>query len=250
MWNTDPDFPHRSCKISPYCYQIWRESQQLSERSLGAKYQFLDFPHFYGGGQFLRRRAISTEEADFYGAGQFLRRKADFYGGGLFLRRRAISTEEADFYGGGLFLRSREISAEQGNFYGGSWFLRRRLISTKEADVYGARQFVCSRLTLVWKIRTISQRKQVFIQDAVCFKVCSSGTTGPPYLFLLLYLPLHVQTSTTKWENNKTRVKDVGYSEEVTLGQNSQVATSNMDSGKGYLVTTEAGLITKICRCV
>ena len=106
--------------------------------------------------------------------------QGNFYGGRQFLRSRAISTEEADFYGGGLFLRSREISAEQGNFYGGSWFLRRRLISTKEAAFYRARQFVCSRLTLVWKIRTISQRKQVFIQDAVCFKVCSSGTTGPP----------------------------------------------------------------------
>ena len=64
-----------------------KSSQQLSERSLGAKYQFLDFPHFYGGGQFLRRRAISTEEADFYGEG-------------LFLRSRAISTEEGNFYGG------------------------------------------------------------------------------------------------------------------------------------------------------
>ena len=109
-------FPTGAVKFR-HCYQIWRESQQLSERSLGAKYQFLDFPHFYGGGQFVRRKLISTEEAYFYGAGQFL-------------RRRAISTEEADFYGGALFLR-------------------RRIISTKEADFYGARQFLCNRLTLV-----------------------------------------------------------------------------------------------------
>ena len=100
-----------------HCYQIWRESQQLSERSLGAKYQFLDFPHFYGGGQFLRRKLISTEEAYFYGVVQFL-------------RSRAISTEEADFYGGGLFL------PEQSNFYGGGQFLRRKLISTEEAYFY------------------------------------------------------------------------------------------------------------------
>ena len=31
-------------------------------------------------------------------------------------------------------------------------------------------------------IRTISQREQVFIQEGVCFTVCSSGTSGPPYM--------------------------------------------------------------------
>ena len=31
------------------------------------------------------------------------------------------------------------------------------------------------------KIRTISQRKQVFIQEGVCFTVCHSGTSGPSY---------------------------------------------------------------------
>ena len=36
-------------------YQVW----QLSQRSLGARYQFLDFSSF------LRRRLVSTEEADF-----------------------------------------------------------------------------------------------------------------------------------------------------------------------------------------
>ena len=79
-------FPTGAAKFR-HCYQIWRESQQLWERSLGARYQFLDFPHFYGGEQFLQRRAISTEEANFYGAGQFL-------------RSRVISTEEGNFYGG------------------------------------------------------------------------------------------------------------------------------------------------------
>ena len=37
--------------------------KQLSERSLGAKYQFFDFSSF------LQRRLISTEEDDFYEGG-------------------------------------------------------------------------------------------------------------------------------------------------------------------------------------
>ena len=41
-------------------------------------------------------------------------------------------------------------------------------------------QVMGSWLTLVWKIRTILQRKQVFIQENVCLTVCSSGTSGPP----------------------------------------------------------------------
>ena len=122
-------FPTGAAKFR-HCYQIWRESQQLSERSLGAKYQFLDFPHFYGGGQFLRSRAISTEEADFYGGGLF-----NFYGVGQFLRRKLISTEEAYFYGARQFLQSRAISTEEADFYGGGLFLRSRAISisTEEA---------------------------------------------------------------------------------------------------------------------
>ena len=66
----------------------------ISERRLGARYQFLivlnstEEAYSYGGGLILRRRLISTEEGN-------------FYGGGLFLRRRLISTEEANFYGGG-----------------------------------------------------------------------------------------------------------------------------------------------------
>ena len=45
---------------------------------------------------FLRRRLISTEEAD-------------SYGGGSFLRRKLISTQEADFHWGGQFLSNRLI---------------------------------------------------------------------------------------------------------------------------------------------
>ena len=41
-------------------------------------------------------------------------------------------------------------------------------------------QVMGSWLTLVWKIRTILQWKQVFIQESVCLTVCSSGTSGPP----------------------------------------------------------------------
>ena len=91
----------------------------------------------------------------------------DFYEEGCFLRRKLISTEEAYFYG-------------DADLYGESPFLRRRLISTERAHFFRGGQFPCKRLTLAWKIRTISQRKQVFIQEGVCFTVCSSDTCGPP----------------------------------------------------------------------
>ena len=116
---------------------------------------------------FLRRKLISTEEALFYG--------------GSFLRRKLISTEEAHFYGGSCFLRRKLISTEEAHFYGGGSFLRRKLISTEEADFHWGGQFLSSRLIFVWKTRTIAQRKQGFNPERVCFTVCSSGTSGPPY---------------------------------------------------------------------
>ena len=48
-------------------------------------------------------------------------------------------------------------------------FLRRRLISKKKPHFYRGGQFLCNRLTLAWKIRTISQSRQVFIQKDICF---------------------------------------------------------------------------------
>ena len=131
--------------------------------------------------RFLRRKLISTEEAHFYGGSCFLWRKADFYEGSWFLRRRLISTEEAHFYGGSWFLRRRLISTEEADFYWGGSFLRRKLISTQEADFHWGGQFLSNRLIFVWKTRTIAQRKQGFNPERVCFTVCSSGTSGPPY---------------------------------------------------------------------
>ena len=125
----------------------------LQERSLGCGYQYFDF----------------------YGRGI-----ADFYGGGIFLRRKLISTEEAYFYGGGIFLRRKLISTEEADFYGGGIFLRRRHISTEEADFCRGGQFLSNRLIFAWKTRTIAQRKPGFSQERVCFTVCSSGTSGPP----------------------------------------------------------------------
>ena len=93
-----------------------------------------------------------------------------------------ISTEEAHFYGGGSFLRRRLISAEEAHFYGGGSFLRRRLISTEEAHFYGGVQFLSNRLKFVWKTRAIAQRKEGLNQERVCYTVCSSGTSGPPYI--------------------------------------------------------------------
>ena len=36
------------------------------------------------------------------------------------------------------------------------------------------------------KIKNNFTEEAIFIQDRICFKVCSSGTTGPPYLVVQL----------------------------------------------------------------
>ena len=92
-----------------------------------------------------------------------------------------ISTEEAHFHRGCSFLRRRLISTEEADFYRGGWFLRRRLISTAEAYFHWGGQFLRNRPIFVWKTRTMAQRKQGFHQERVCFTVCCSGTSGPPY---------------------------------------------------------------------
>ena len=57
------------------------------------------------------------------------------------------------------------------------------LISTEEARFHGGDQFLSNRLIFAWKTRAIAQRKQGFNQERVCYTVCSSGTSGPPYVW-------------------------------------------------------------------
>ena len=83
-WNTDTDFPHRSCKISPLLSNMAGKSAAIREKP-GCQVPVPRFflistegNNFYGGGQFLRRRLISTQEVYFYGARQFLCNRLTF----------------------------------------------------------------------------------------------------------------------------------------------------------------------------